>query len=125
MPNPHPNPPTMKQWDENGHESVVPYDPARLSFEHEGVQITNPLWDTCYSERVDPAAYYGFEVHETGGGCRAYVLELPDGDSLVLTGEDGSYLPDLSDDGTLAVLGRQDKEGYPRLEFQLDDLFNE
>lgn len=116
---------TMRHWDANGHETDVPYDPDLLSFEFEGVEITNPLWDECHTSRVDPAAYYGFEVHETGGGCRAYVMELPDGESLVLTGEDGSYLPDLNDDGSLAVLGRNYKDGYPRLEFQLDDLFDD
>ena len=100
--------------------SQAHYDPTVLAFEHEGREIRNPLQDSegCWTNPT----VYGFYVQQTGGGCIAYQLDLPNGDYLVLTSEDGSDLPDKPEDAEDAVLGRYTKDGDHLADIDLRDV---
>jgi hypothetical protein len=84
-------------------------DLSLLSFEHEGTCIQNPYLSPCSRFHADPKDY-GFHEVQTGGGCKALILQLPDGGSLWLTDEDGISLPNIGDPSTI-VLARYDAEG--------------
>lgn len=85
----------------------VPYDPELLSFEHNGVEISNPFLSECGRFAVDPVEAYGFTVALTVDGGKALEKALPDGGFIRLTDEYGSGLPDLHDVDS-AQIGRFD-----------------
>jgi hypothetical protein len=68
------------------------------------------------------ATVYGFEATHTGGGCIAYRLDLPNGDQLLLTDEDGSALPDDPLDAVDAILGRYNEGGEPIAYVRVGDI---
>lgn len=71
----------------------MPTTPA-LSFLHAGQLITNPFLSPDGLHPVDPVQAYGFEEHQTGGGCTALVRALENGQRLMLTEVDGwNWLP--------------------------------
>lgn len=74
----------------------MPTTPA-LSFLHAGQLITNPFLSPDGLHPVDPVQAYGFEEHQTGGGCTALVRALENGQRLMLTEVDGCHSPDLDD----------------------------
>jgi hypothetical protein len=80
--------------------------PNEITFEHNGVNITNPTASECGRMGCSPK-YYGFEIEQTGGGCTAWVKYLPDGTYLMLTDEVSANLRD----GQIADYGRYDVEG--------------
>lgn len=86
---------------------TVPYDPALMSFIRDGMAIRNPFRSPCGRFPVDPVVAYGFEVVDTGGGCQALQLNLPDGGWFWLT--DDCAVPDASTED--ADIGRYDAEG--------------
>lgn len=55
---------------------------------------------------------YGFVLTNTGGGCMAYQLDLPDGRYLLLTDSEGCEVPSPSDDES-PMLGLYSPEGDP------------
>jgi hypothetical protein len=86
------------------------YKPELLSFGYNGVEIRNPFLAPDGQSVVDPVATYGFEEVQTGGGCAALHLHLPDGGCIVLTDSDGCGVPSGLEMCT-ALIGRQDVEG--------------
>lgn len=76
-------------------------------FEHNGMAIHNPMLSCCGRFEVSPETY-GFKVVETGGGCKAWRLDLEHGDYILLTDEDGISLPES---WTTAIIGRYDVDG--------------
>lgn len=51
-------------------------------FLHDGVLATNPT--VASGETVSPS-HFGFQLWETGGGCTAWGLHLPDGRQIMVT----------------------------------------
>jgi hypothetical protein len=49
---------------------------------HEGVLVTNP---TASNGGIVSPSHFGFELWETGGGCTAWGLHLPDGREIMVT----------------------------------------
>jgi hypothetical protein len=49
---------------------------------HEGVLVTNP---TASKGGIVSPSHFGFELWETGGGCSAWGLRLPDGREIMVT----------------------------------------
>lgn len=86
------------------------YQPELLSFQYEGVEIRNPFIAPDGQSVVDPMAAYGFEKVQTGGGCLALHLPLPDGGCIVLTDSDGCRVP-TGDEMCSALIAREDAEG--------------
>lgn len=111
------NPMTVYQAD--GTTKLVPYSAQVLAFEFEGFEIRDPQISECGRFVADPKKY-GFKRHETGGGCTALILDLPNGDYLLITDEDGSSIPDLGD--STALLGRYTKDGNPIAVITLGDV---
>ncbi len=100
----------MKLTDKTGLTIDVPYQPAILSFVFDDCEIRNPFLSECGRFSVDPAKHYGFEAVMTGGGCEALVVNLENGDCLMLTDDGGTGLPD-NDDYEDAMIGRYNQEG--------------
>lgn len=98
----------------------VPYVPDLMSFVHEDMQIRNPMMSECGRFGVDPTVY-GFEVWNTGGGCMALRKDLPNGDYLLLTDEDGCRIPEAAEWAT-AILGRYTGGGTPYATITLVDV---
>lgn len=104
----------MKKHNGGLNATHVPYDADLLAVTVDGVTIYNPLRTPDDSAFCTPERY-GFELFHTGGGCMGYQLELPDGGYLLVTDEDGSGLPEETDEVS-PVIGRYDAEGYPVVE---------
>lgn len=82
---------------------------ALYAFEHNGMMITNPLFDEDGVGSVSPE-YYGFEVWGTGGGCTAHGKEfLLDGKKVVMLLTDGN-LSHIETDSTYSTVGLFDEE---------------
>jgi hypothetical protein len=94
----------------DGTTELRQYDPDLLSFEHEGYQIRDPMQSECSRFHIDPRKY-GFEEYHTGGGCMALIKDLPSGEYLLLTDENGDDIPAIGDQE--ALLGRYTTEGEP------------
>lgn len=100
----------MMVYRPDGTVDSLPYDPAILAFEFEGRQIRNPLYEPDGEFHI-PAENYGFYHHHTGDGCMALRKDLPNGDYLLLTTEDGSSIPDMIEGSEDAILGRWTADG--------------
>lgn len=111
----------MHKLNEDGLFDEVEYEPELLAFEHEGTEIRNPMLSECGRFTVDPCEAYGFELHHSGGGCMALVKELSNGDSLWLTDESGSDVPD-EDDPSTNIIGRFNKDGEQVAFITMGDL---
>ncbi|MCU9529376.1 hypothetical protein [Pseudomonas mosselii] len=79
----------------SGGHSACDYDAAVLSFEFNGMAITNPFVDESTIVQVDPT-YYGFAEAQIGF-IKALRLNLPEGRYMLLTDETGIKLPDMDD----------------------------
>lgn len=88
----------------------VPYNAELLSITVDGVVIYNPLRTPDDSADCSPERY-GFQVWETGGGCLAWGLNLPNGHTLLVTDADGMHLPEEGDEES-PIIGRSDADGY-------------
>ncbi|MNJ48732.1 hypothetical protein D3C77_439330 [compost metagenome] len=78
----------------DGGLAAHPHDAAVLSFEYNGMAITNPCLDESTVASADPRGY-GF-VEAKIGAVTALRLDLPDGDFLMLSDELGLQLPDAA-----------------------------
>lgn len=87
----------------------MPILPA-VSFLQAGQLVTNPFLSPDGLHPVDPVEAYGFEEHQTGGGCTALVCVLENGQSLMLTDGGGCHSPDL-DDWPMSLIGLYDATG--------------
>ena len=101
----------------------APYDPALLAFQHEGKEIRNPL------QAAGPACVYwvsaetyGFYPFHTGGGCMALRKDLPNGNYLLLTTDDGGYIPDEPGDAEDAGMSLYSADGEPLADINLRDV---
>jgi hypothetical protein len=97
--------PFVYTWPEEAAATTL----STVAFVHDGDWIENPFLSPDGKTIADPAEY-GFQIVETGGGCCALDLALPDGGFIRLTDEDGSHLPDLAD-WQSALVGRYDCAG--------------
>jgi hypothetical protein len=90
-------------------KNTNPHTPEVLYvFEHNGMVIDNPLWDSEMTSHVNPE-HYGFEVWDTGGGCTANGQEfLLDGETVVMLLTDGN-LHHVEDDTLVATVGLYDQ----------------
>lgn len=63
---------------------------------HEGVLEANP---TASNGRAVSPDHFGFRIWETGGGCTAWGLQLPDGREVLVTDLAGEShkLPEIGD----------------------------
>ena len=81
---------------------------ALYVFEHNGMVIDNPLWNSEMTSHVNPE-YYGFKIWDTGGGCTAHGQEfLLDGETVVMLLTDGN-LHHVDDDTLIATVGLYDQ----------------
>lgn len=87
----------MIKFDADGNRVEAPYDAELLSFVSDDMQIRDPFISECGRFTLDPVKDYGFAHMNTGGGCLALVLELPEGEYLMLTATDGISLPTAKD----------------------------
>lgn len=83
----------------------VPYSPYLLAFVQEGTEIRHPYMSGCGRFTADPVSAYGFEVIETGGGCKALCKDTDDGRELWITDPSGCYLPDTDKFPIRGILG--------------------
>lgn len=74
---------------------IVPEHRNTTGFEFNGMWIHNPMISECGRFENDPEqpARYGFEVIETGGGCKGWMRVCENGDYLLLTDDAGVGLP--------------------------------
>ena len=87
----------------NPHTSEVPF-----VFEHDGMVIDNPLWNSNMTGHVNPE-HYGFKVWDTGGGCTAHGQEfMLDGKPVIMLLTDGN-LHHIDDDTLSATVGLYDE----------------
>jgi len=88
----------------NPHTPEVPF-----VFEHDGMVIDNPLWNSEMTSHVNPE-YYGFKIWDTGGGCTAHgQYFLLDGKKVIMLLTDGN-LCHIQDDSEMATVGLYDEE---------------
>lgn len=100
----------MKFSDGKGFRKDVPYNAELMGvITVDGVVIHNPLRTPDNSAFCTPERY-GFDVWETGGGCQAWGLELPDGTCITITDESGCGLP-KEDDEYSPMIGRSNAGG--------------
>lgn len=81
-------------------------------FTFDGMLIENPTLSDCGRLIVSPEQY-GFKIHETGGGCTAWVKPLEGDAFIVLTaGADGvsHELGQLGESFTIGVYESEDDE---------------
>ena len=92
----------------NPHTPEVPF-----VFEHDGMVIDNPLWNSNMTGHVNPE-YYGFKVWDTGGGCTAHGQEfMLDGEPVSMMIVDYDKEVNHVDDQTLrASVEILDKDGF-------------
>lgn len=87
----------------NPHTPEVPF-----VFEHDGMMIDNPLWNSNMTGHVNPE-HYGFTVWDTGGGCTAHGQEfMLDGKPVIMLLTDGD-LHHIDDDTLSATVGLYDE----------------
>jgi hypothetical protein len=78
-------------------------------FEHEGIEIVNPIMSPDFRGQISPE-YYGFTVWHTGGGCTAHGQEFNhDFKTVVMLLTDGE-LNHVSDETLEATGGLYDYE---------------
>ena len=99
----------------------IPYVKDLMAFEHDGMEIRNPMMSECGRFGVDPVEAYGFEVWHTGGGCMALRKDLPNGDYYLLTDADGSAIP-TQEEWATAIYGRYTGGGTPYATIALLDV---
>ena len=111
----------MSRWS-GGRIDTVPYDFNVLGITTvDGLQVRNPL--LAFSEAFGVSAEgWGFYIDHTGGGCRAYRLDLEGGDYLLLTDANGTDIPDQPDDYEGAMLGRYNAAGDPIALIDVKDI---
>lgn len=112
--------PKMTVFLRGGREMKVPYDLELMAFEFEGTCIQNPFVSECSRFPASPT-YYGFEVYDTGGGCQAYKRDMPNGNYLLLTTEDG-LLPDEESDVDGAIMGLYTPDGEQIAQINVADI---
>ena len=81
--------------------------PSGVGFACGGSVIFDP-WQDPTLRPTDPSSY-GFRPHHTGGGCMALRTFDDDGNEILLTGPDGSDVPDEDDDAGW-MMGAYDRE---------------
>lgn len=101
----------MKVWDDKGNCSEVPYNAKLLALKVNLVYIYNFL-STPHGEASCNPARYGFEVVNDVHGCVNYRRDLPNGDYLVITNEDGDCLPLLGDEVAPTLFLFNDEQGH-------------
>lgn len=91
-----------------------------IGFEFKGMFIVNPFESECGRFVVEPS-YYGFGPINTGGGCMALELALPDGGYILITDNNCSIpAPDTKPEDIL--IGRYNKEGEEAHIYTLADV---
>jgi len=81
-----------------------------ITFDQGGTSVANPFLSECGRFDVAPSEY-GFEAADTGGGAKALIKMLPEGDAIWITDESGMSIPDTADD---AWIGYFDADGQQR-----------
>lgn len=86
-------------------DESVPYSPYLLAFVHEGDEYRDPYTAQADMFEVDPETEYGFEVIDTGGGCKALAKMTDDGRELWITDPSGCHVPDITRRPVEGILG--------------------
>ena len=95
----------MLKPNEDGSELIRLPNSGRWAMYWDGMEIVNPAWSECRFF-VSPA-YYGFFIHQTGGGCTAWAKKF--GTWLVLVTDDtASHELQIGHPVTIGVYDDQD-----------------
>lgn len=77
--------------------------PCFPGFEHEGMQITNPTAESGGGRWVVSPEEYGFKIMSTGGGCTAWVKDIAEGYTVMVTDINGASHEFGEDDNSVTV----------------------
>lgn len=86
-----------------------PFNKGFVFFEDGGVHIENPFISSCGQFECKPTDY-GFEVWDLGGGTKGYGKQLPDGNRIILTNQEGNDLPTGEDDALIGLYSADGEE---------------
>lgn len=75
-----------------------------ISFDHDGIGVTNPFRSTCDTFDVDPVSEYGFKVLKSSGGIASLAKNLADGNVIRLNDALGLGVPTNAGDCTISLL---------------------
>lgn len=75
-----------------------------ISFDHDGIAVTNPFRSTCGTFDVDPVAEYGFKMLKSPGGIASLAKNLADGNVIRLNDEFGLGVPNDASDCAISLL---------------------
>lgn len=86
-----------------------PFNKGFVFFEEGGVHIENPFISSCGRFDCSPADY-GFEIWDLGGGTKGYGKQLPDGNRIILTNQEGDSLPTGETDALIGLYSSDGEE---------------
>lgn len=97
--------------------SGLTYDPRKLAFVADGMEIRNPFLSDCGRYAVDPREAYGFEVEEGRGWRR----DQEEGGYLLLTNATGDAAPTLEAPGE-AMISFVDTQGMCQAQCLIEEV---
>lgn len=86
-----------------------PFNKGFVFFEEGGIHIENPFISSCGRFECKPTDY-GFEVWDLGGGTKGYGKQLPDGNRIILTNQEGDDLPTGEEDALIGLYNSDAEE---------------
>ena len=75
-----------------------------ISFDHDGVTVTNPFRSSCGTLEVDPVEEYGFKILKSSSGIASLVKNIADENVILLNDALGFGVPTNAGDCTILLL---------------------
>lgn len=95
----------------DGTDLQVPYNPELMSFDHEDMNIRNPMLSDCSRFGADPVKEYGFDEWGTGGGFTALRRDMTTQSRYLLLTDESGLEPPVPERWQEALLGLYTEDG--------------